>query len=157
METTNFQKRLKHLEDIQEIKDLHREYVYWVNSCEWDKVLDCFTEDAFANIGKHGPRKGKTELEKLFKVDIANNNQGKGRDGHFVIQPVISADGDIATGHWLMYIMIADKETGKAERWSNGRHDAEYERFNGKWKIKNIIWTRPWPVDPVTHPKVDEK
>jgi ketosteroid isomerase-like protein len=145
MTSEAMEKRLRRLEDIQEIKDLHREYIYWVNNCEWDKVIDCFTDDASANIGKHGLRKGKGELNKLFKVDIQNNNQGKGRDGHFAIQPVLSVAGDKATGHWLMYVMVSDPATGHALRWSHGRHDAEYARVDGKWKISSIVWTNPWP------------
>jgi ketosteroid isomerase-like protein len=137
--------RLQRLEDIQAIKDLHREYMFWVNECDWNKVIDCFTEDCSANIGKHGLRSGKASLEKLFKIDIQNNNKGKGRDAHFVTQPVISVQGDQANGHWLMYVMISDPETGKALRWANGRHDVEYVRVNGIWKIHSIIWTYPWP------------
>jgi ketosteroid isomerase-like protein len=139
------EKRLRRLEDIQDIKDLHREYIYWVNNCEWDRVIDCFTDDASANIGRHGLRRGKGELNKLFKVDIQNNNQGRGRDGHFAIQPVISVQGDKASGHWLMYVMVSDPATGNALRWSHGRHDAEYRRVDGKWKISSIVWTNPWP------------
>ena len=148
--------RLRRLEDIQEIKDLHREYVYWVNSCEWDKVLDCFTENAFANIGPHGPRRGKAELVQLFKQNIHGNNQGKGRDGHFAIAPVITVDGDRAKGHWLMYIMISHPETGNALHWWHGRHDVEYVRVDGKWKIDWIVFTSPWPREPGSFPR-DEK
>lgn len=143
----DYEKRLKRLEDTQEIKDLHREYVYWVNNCEWDKVIDCFTEDCSVNIGSWGLRRGKGSLPKLFKEDIAHNNKGKGRDGHFAIMPVITVDGDRAKGHWLMYIMISDPETGKALRWAIGRHDTEYAKVDGNWKIHTIIWTNPWPAN----------
>ena len=107
MTLEEYKMRLRRLEDIQEIRDLHHDYVFWINNCEWDKVIDCFTEDCSANIGKHGLRKGKDALQKLFKVDIHNNNQGKGRDGHFVMQPVIAVDEDKASGYWLMYIIFA--------------------------------------------------
>jgi ketosteroid isomerase-like protein len=145
LEDLDIKNRIRRIEDVQEIKDLHREYVYLVANCEWDKVIDCFTEDCLVNIGKWGLRKGKDSLQKLFKEDIGHNNQGKGRDGHFAIMPVIELDGDKASGHWLMYVMIADPNTGNALKWSNGRHDAEYARVNGKWKIHSIVWTRPWP------------
>jgi hypothetical protein len=147
MEKADYEKQLKRLVDIQEIKDLHREYVYWVNNCEWDKVIDCFTENCKVNIGRWGLRTGKNSMQKLFKEDIGHNNQGKGRDGHFAIMPVISVDGDKAKGHWLMYIMISDPETGRALKFANGRHDVEYARVNGKWKIHEIIWTNPWPAN----------
>ena len=96
MKSTDFEDRLKRLEDIQEIKDLHREYMFEVNNREWDRVIDRFSDDCSANIGRWGLRKGKESLQKLFKVDIAGNNKGKGRDGHFAIQPVIKVDEDKA-------------------------------------------------------------
>ncbi len=155
MEDIEYEKRLKRLEDIQAIKDLHREYVYWVNECNWDKVIDCFTEDYTVNIGKWGLRRGKESLQKLFKQDIAGNNQGKGRDGHFAVQPVITVNGDCATGHWLMYIIVSNPETGLAMRWAHGRHDAEYVRENEEWKIRSIIWTNPWPRESGSFPKLE--
>jgi len=155
MEAIEYEKRLKRLEDIQAIKDLHREYVYWVNECKWDEIIDCFTEDCAVNIGKWGLRRGKESLQKLFKQDIAGNNRGTGRDGHFAVQPVITVNDDVATGHWLMYIMISNPENGLAERWAHGRHDAEYIKVNGKWKIRSIVWTNPWPREPGSFPKLD--
>src|SRR4030042_3837879 len=137
MEDIEYEKRLRRLEDNQAIKDLHREYVYWVNECNWDKIIDVFTEDCTSNIGEWGLRRGKGSLQKLFKQDIAGNNQGKGRDGHFAVQPVITVSENCATGHWLMYIMVSNPETGLAMRWAHGRHDAEYIRVNGEWKIRS--------------------
>jgi ketosteroid isomerase-like protein len=152
---TEYEKRLKRLEDIEAIKDLHREYIYWVNECSWDKVIDCFTDECAVNIGKWGLRKGKASLQKLFKQDIAGNNKGKGRDGHFATQPVITVDGDSAVGHWLLYIMISNPETGMAMQWAHGRHDAQYTRVDGEWKISAITWTNPWPREPGSYPKLD--
>jgi ketosteroid isomerase-like protein len=157
MENIEQEKRLRRLEDIQAIKDLHREYIYWVNECNWDKVIDCFTDDCAVNIGKWGLRRGKESLPKLFKQDIAGNNQGMGRDGHFATQPVIYVNGDSATGHWLLYIMISNPENGLAMKWAHGRHDVEYTRVDGEWKIRSITWTNPWPREPGSYPKLEGK
>ena len=106
-----------------------------------DRLLHSRT--ARVNIGEWGLRRGKAALEKLFKVDIAGNNKGKGRDGHFAIQPVINVDGERADGHWLMYVMISDAETGGAKRWNHGRHDVEYARVDGQWKIDRYRLHQP--------------
>jgi ketosteroid isomerase-like protein len=156
MTLQEMEKGITDLENLEEIKKLHREYIYWVNSCEWDKVIDCFTDDCSVNIAKWGLRKGKESLQKLFKMDIGNNNQGAGRDGHFATQPVIAVDGDKATGHWLLYIMISEPVTGNASRWAHGRHDVEYAKVNGKWKIHSMIFTVPWPREPGSFPKLKE-
>ena len=156
MATDENNNRLRLLEDIQNIKDFHREYVYWVAACEWDKVIDCFTENCEVNISKWGLRKGKASLQKLFKDDIGNNNMGKGRDSHCAIMPVIKVDGDNARGQWLMYVFISDPETGAAMRWFAGRHDAEYLRVDGQWKMRRLVFTSPWPRTPDSFPILDE-
>jgi ketosteroid isomerase-like protein len=152
MKIDELEKRLRTLEDIEEIKSLHREYIYYLLNSQWKEMADCFTEDAMTNIWRHGPRYGKTEIMKFFSTTIAGMNSGKGRDAHFAIEPVISINGDKAKGHWMMYIFIADNNSGVA-RYSQGRYDAEYIRDGGKWKFKSLIYTRPWPVTPETLPK----
>jgi ketosteroid isomerase-like protein len=156
MPASEMEKTIRLLKDTQDIKDLHREYVYWVADCEWDMVIDCFTEDCSVNLSKWGLRKGKGSLQKLFKEDIAHNNMGKGRDSHVATMPVINVDGDQAHGHWLMYVFISDPDTGKALRWFAGRHDTEYRRINGQWKIHRIVYTAPWPRTADSVPKLEE-
>lgn len=137
-----YEKRLRVMEDIQSIQDLHYEYIYWVNLNDWDKIIDLFTEDCSANIGPWGMRRGKGSLQKLFKEDIGHNNKGKGRDGHVATMPVITVDGDKANAHWMLYIMITDPLKGNW--WYQGRHEVDYVRIDGRWKIHNI-WYRSWP------------
>ena len=156
MDNKEIEEQLNQLQDVQYIKDLHREYVYWVANCEWDRVIDCFTEDCSVNISKWGLRKGKASLTDLFKRDIGNNNMGRGRDSHCATMPVIKVDGDKAQGQWLMYVFISEPESGKALRWFAGRHDADYRRVEGQWKIHSLIYTAPWPRTSESVPKLDE-
>lgn len=139
------------MEDIEAIRDLHYEYIFMLNNRQWDDIIDCFAEDATANIGNHGLRKGKAEITRLFKERISKINAGNDRDAHFVVQPVISVDGDRAKGHWLMYIFINDPAVGV--RYVQGRHDCEYVKVDGKWKFQVVKYTRPWPVTPDSMPK----
>ena len=157
MPASEFGEIVKRLDDIQRIKDLHREYVYWVANCEWEQVIDCFTEDCSVNISKWGLRRGKASLQKLFKEDIAHNNMGKGRDSHVATMPVIKVNGNKAQGYWLMYVFISDPITGMASRWFAGRHDAEYRRVDNQWKIQKIVFTAPWPRTPDSMPKLEEQ
>ena len=129
-ELHNILKRIENIENLEALKDLHRRYMYYVNSHQWDDVLDCFTDDAVADIGMHGYHQGKDELSELFKVKIAKVNE-KWNGGHFVTQPIISVDGNNATGFWMLYICV-------------------YVKIDGRWKIKDIKYTRPWP-DPPKH------
>jgi ketosteroid isomerase-like protein len=148
----DIEKRLSILEDLEAIRKLHHGYILMLNNRQWDDIIDCFTEDAIANIGHHGLRKGKAEITELFKERIAKVNVGKARDAHFVADPVISIDGDKAEGHWLMYIFVSDPATNTV-RYTQGRHDCEYVKVNGKWKFKSVKYTRPWPIEPESVPK----
>ncbi len=150
MKLEDLKKKVQALEDLEEIKTLHREYMFWVNNRQWDDVVNCFTEDASALLPKHGLFKGKPEITHLYKDLVEKSNAGQGRDAHCVLQPVITVNGNSATGYWLMYIIISDPATGKLAMLVRGRHDVEYARVDGKWKIKSLIYTRPWPEDPDT-------
>jgi len=153
MTPEEMEKRLTYLEDLEAIRALHHEYMFQLNNRQWNDIVESFTEDGTANIGHHGLRKGKAEIEKLFKERISQMNAGKWRDAHNAIDPVITIDGNRAKGHWLMYIMISDPETGNALRWTQGRHDCEYEKVDGRWKFKSVKYTRPWPLEPESVPK----
>lgn len=151
----DYERKLKRLDNIQEIKDLHTNYAYWLCSREWEKIVDCFTEDAIVILHRRGRFEGKAEITKIFKV-VVQNNAGKGRDGHIALQPIINVDGDKATAQWLMYIMILDPKGGHENNWMHGRHDVEYVRINGKWKIQSMIFTSPWPREAWSFPKLEQ-
>ena len=144
MSSEDIAKRLQVLEDIEAIKQMHNEYLFYLNNEQWQEMADCFTEDATANI--HEIHHGKKEILKLFTEVIAKLNKGKIRDAHFAVQPVIVVEGDRAKGHWLIYILIADPETGNALRWVPGRYDCEYVKEEGEWKFSHLTYTSPWPV-----------
>jgi ketosteroid isomerase-like protein len=150
MKMEDLKKKVQALEDLEEIKTLHREYMFWVNNRQWDDVINCFTEDASVLLPMHGLFRGKDEITHLYKDLVDKINAGQARDAHFVLQPVITLNGNSAMSHWLMYIIISDPATGKLSRLIRGRHDAEYVRVDGKWKIKSLKYTRPWPEDPDT-------
>jgi uncharacterized protein (TIGR02246 family) len=131
-------KRIQVLEDKEAIRDLHYEYVYALASQQWDDMLECFTEDGVADIFTWGIRHGKKEIEELFKKQFAGKILPT--HGHLAAQPVIKVDGDKAEGYWILDMLLPDPV-----RWIQGRHDVRYTKENGKWKIKHIKFTRPWP------------
>lgn len=149
------EKQLKRFRDIHELQELHTNYAYWLCTREWDKIVDLFTDDAVAILGRLGRFEGREEINKLFKELVSKYNRGKGRDGHIVLQPIIKVDGDKATAQWLIYVMMLDPKGGHENMWMNGRHDVEYVRINGKWKIQYIVYTSPWPREAWSFPSLD--
>jgi ketosteroid isomerase-like protein len=149
-------RRLQALEDLEAIKNLHREYLFMVNNRQWKDIPNCFSEDAVIQLFHHPRATGMEEIRQHFAGEISRANAGKGRDAHFTTMPVIKVDGDRATGHWMMYIMIAHPETGNAQRIIQGRYSAEYVKIAGQWKYKQLVFVAPWPRQPDSTPKVDE-
>jgi len=140
MTPEELEKKIKVLEDIEEIKKLHINYVYLLCDLQWDDMLDCFAENATLDLLDQGVRKGKKEIGEVFHNVLAK--MIKRTDGHFVGQPVISVDGDKAKGYWILYLFFAEP----AVRWMQGRQDCEYVRVNGKWKFSSVKFTNPWPT-----------
>ena len=141
MTSEEIEKRLKVIEDIEAIKNMHNDYIYALASQQWDDMLDCFAEDSVADIWTHGPRKGKREIGELFR-----GFAGKilPTHGHLVAQPVIKVNGDTAEGYWILYVFLAEPEM----QWVQGRYDCRYVRINGEWKFSHLKYTRPWPPVP---------
>jgi ketosteroid isomerase-like protein len=149
------EKELRAFKDIKELQDLHTRYAYLLCTREWEKIVDLFTDDAVAVLHRRGRSRGKEELTKIFK-EVVQNNRGRGRDGHIALQPDIQVKGDKATAHWLMYIMILDPNGGHENMWTHGRHDVEYVRVDGAWKIKYMLFTSPWPREAWSNPTLEQ-
>jgi ketosteroid isomerase-like protein len=148
MNLEEMEKRLKALEDIEEIKSLQREYVFYVCNHQWDKVVDFFAEGATAYVRPEiGTCNGKEEIAKLYTEVVGKAAPKDG--GHFVSQPVIAVDGDTAKGRWLMYLFFPNKKI----QWIQARFDMEYVRVNGRWKFRSLKYTRPWPSATHDHAK----
>ncbi|MBN1191070.1 MAG: nuclear transport factor 2 family protein [Dehalococcoidales bacterium] len=140
MTVEEMEKRLRLLEDIEEIKKLHETYVYTLSSRQWDAWLDCFAEDAVADIQMHSLRRGKKEIEKLIWEDFDKLPK---TPGHLVEEPMIKVDGDRAKAHWILYLFRYTKPF-----WIQGRHECEYVKVNGRWKFSLVRFKRPWPPLP---------
>jgi hypothetical protein len=141
MSLEELKKRIRVLEDIEAIEKLHRKYIYSLSSRAWDDLLDCFSEDAVADIGQHGFRRGKKEIKELVYDDF---DKLEITPGHLACQPIITVDGDKASSYWILYLFPHEKPM----RWLQGKHEFEYIRIDGKWKFSKVKFTRPWPELP---------
>ncbi len=147
MTEEEFEKKLAALEAIEEIKQLQARYVNALLTPDWDKLIDCFAEDATLDIHA-GYVQGKAAISRIFKEDVSKNHIGQ--EGAFVVHPIISVDGDSAKASWLLYIQFAQPRklvprpnlgSGEdAPDWRQGFYDCEYKTENGKWKISMLKW-----------------
>lgn len=147
MNLEELEKRLRVLEDIEEIKQIQIRYVNDLTTTDWDDLVDCFSENAYVDLSQ-GYR-GKEEIAGFYKGEITMTHIGK--EGNFLVHPIISVDGDKATGRWLLYTLFSlphTLQTGAmpapvdAPDWMHGFYDMEYVRENGKRKISMLKWRR---------------
>ena len=146
MTIKEMEKRLQALEDLEEIKKLHRKYISYLDNLEFEKALDLFTEDAIAEVRNSGPRRGKKEIGEIYLGVLAKRTTRK--DGHLVGQPDITVEGNKAKGHWIVYILFSDPSI----QWVQGRNDCEYVKENGQWKFSKLKFTRTLASQPHLFP-----
>lgn len=150
------QKQIIKLQDIQELQELHTNYAYLLLARDWEKIADLFTDDAVAILHKRGRFRGKAAIIDIFKNVVRNNSKGKGRDSHIAVQPVIHVNGDKAAAQWLMFVISTDPASGVESIIQHGRHEMEYARVDGKWKIKYMLFTSPWPREAWSNPTPEQ-
>jgi ketosteroid isomerase-like protein len=144
--------RLRRLDDIESIKQLHRRYVRKLADRDWDGMTDLFTDDAVTDIRSHGRTEGKQQLaEKVFQE---LKGLVKSADGYILSSPVIEIepDADGAYGEWTWHRHICEFRTyGGYIRawgpWMEGRYRCHYQRVDGQWKFKDM-WFRVVLPDP---------
>jgi hypothetical protein len=134
------EKRVRVVEDIEEIKQLHVNYVNLLMDCDWTAIMDLFAESAGADFGGGNVIYGKDVIEKHFRGHIAQHHIGK--EGDVCIHPMITVDGDKAKGKWLLYMMYFHPVTVQSMFWVQGYYNCEYIRENGKWKFSLFRWKR---------------
>jgi len=135
--------KVQKLEDLEEIKKLHREYIACIDKMETYKVPDMFAEDGTAEIQDSGELKGKKAIEELYARGYLSQRKAR-TDGHLCGEPIISVNGDKAKGHWTVYIFFSEPSV----QWTQGINDCEYVKENGKWKFKKLKFVRTVASDP---------
>jgi hypothetical protein len=146
------EKRIQSLEDAEEIRELQANYIYWLSNREWDKIVDCFAEKGTVKIESQPRQKGKEQIAEHFKY-LTTNYELFQEGGRLLAQPVISVNGNKASGYWTMaqfrYNFTTSSQTVSLfGPGLQGRYDMKYVKENGKWKFADMKYTRPWPENP---------
>jgi hypothetical protein len=146
MDLKELEKRVKAIEDLEEIKQMHREYMSCLDNIDFAKALDFFTEDAEVEVRNSGVMKGRKNYSRIYLGTLAQRKER--HDGHLVGQPVITVDRNTARGHWIVYMFFSVP----AIEWVQGRHDCEYVKENGKWKFSKLKFARTLASKPNLYP-----
>ena len=63
--------RVQAIEDLEEIKIMHREYMSCLDNIQFEKALDFFTEDAEVEVRFSGVMKGRENYSKIYLGTLA--------------------------------------------------------------------------------------
>ena len=147
MTLEELEKRVRTLEDVEEIKNLQVSYINYLIKTQWDEIVNCFAENGVFDAHS-GIAKGHEAIGKILREKIAEHHIGQ--EGIFVVHPFLTVDGDKAKGSWLLYMQwaqprkliprLAISNTDDAPDWMQGFYENEYVRENGKWKISYLKW-----------------
>lgn len=141
------EERLQVTEDLEAIKQVHHKYMNAFTQAKWDDAFECFAEDCVLDVAPTGKFvvKGKAEIIKFYNEHLTNRHTGK--EGDFLVHPIITVDGSKAKGNWLMYMMYPISGPDQHMVLIQGVYNAEYVKVNGQWKF-SFLQHRPRIIEP---------
>lgn len=152
--------RITRLKDIKEIKKLQKIYGYYQDYCEWQKIVDLFTDnDPSVEEADRGVYQGKESVRRYFIDLLGGGPDMPGRPGYlgimFQLQGVVTVEpgGESAKGRWYGMGMEAKPivslhEGELRQTWIHGIYENEYVKEGGKWLFKklyfNLVFRTPF-------------
>jgi uncharacterized protein (TIGR02246 family) len=132
--------RVRDLESVKEIEDLHRTFVRAVADREFDGLEQFFTDDATIDMRSHGPKTGRTAIREHFShmADVPLDGAG-----YVLSSPVVEVTGDSASAVWTWHrfhsqAIVAGQPTRVFGVWQEGRYHCEYRRVDVGWLISRM-------------------
>jgi ketosteroid isomerase-like protein len=127
------ERRLRLLEDKEEIRRLRDDYHGCINDGRFDEIVGLFTDDAHVELGYLATYTGRDAIDMGFR--------GMGERERFYIKQFIHShridvDGDTGTG--VSYLEARYGRYGTSYLVS-GRYDDIYRRVDGRWKFASMI------------------
>jgi hypothetical protein len=147
MSIEDLEKRIRALEEVEQIKKLHQRYINLMDNLRYEEVLDLFTDDASVEVRDSGVKRGRKELAEVY-LGLAQKRGAERFDGHMAIEPDITVDGDSAKGTWVIYMLFSKPSI----QWVQGKNECEYRKVDGNWKIAKLKFTRTLASDRLLYP-----
>jgi hypothetical protein len=134
MTDSTLEERITRLEDIEAIKQLKVRYSHICDDMHNpDKIASVFAEDGVWESPDFGTATGHAEIRELFTKFQATFSFSQ----HNMTNPLITVDGDRATGVWYIQGPWNYADSG-AKQWFALRYDDEYVKIDGEWKYKHL-------------------
>ncbi|MGX7895937.1 nuclear transport factor 2 family protein [Tsuneonella sp. HG222] len=138
---------LTELHDIKEISQLQARYLYYMQSHEYDRVLDLFALDDLSvsvEISSTGVYVGAEKIRALFLELFKPLFTSPGSlPIHMMSTEVVevSADGASALGMWQTLGCNAfPTSEGLVATWQQGKYDNAFSKTGDRWRILRLRW-----------------
>ena len=137
MSLEDLERKIKVLEDIEQIKQLkHRYCGYCDDNYDADAIVGLFTEDAIWDGGDFGKLEGREAIRSFFQ----KTPQILPFAIHMVLNPIIEVSGDKAKGTWYLF-QPCTFGNGNRAVWGSARYDEDYVRVGGRWMFQHLRLT----------------
>ena len=134
MSLEDLERRVRRVEDIEAIRELKARYcAYCDDAYDPDGIASLFTEDAVWDGGPLGRCDGREAIRRFFREASRRVSFAI----HHVTNPMITVDGDRASGRWYLLQPCTVAE-GERAVWMAARYSDEYVRVGGDWKFRNV-------------------
>ena len=129
-------RRIRLLQDTEEIENLISMYGYYLDKQQWDLLTDLFAEDISMEISQRGIYVGRKSVRRAWELFGPQNIERNHLHNHIQMQPVIhlAPDGQRA---WVRSRALSQLGTlGSVGIWGDSVYENEFVKEEGVWKIK---------------------
>lgn len=124
------ERRVRVLEDIEDIRKLKSRYWRCVDRKLWDEIVECFSEDMVLSVLSRSIE-GRNACVKFLKDTLSQTVSV--HQGHQSEIEIMSESTARAT--WMLNDLLLDMQPG-VNFTGFGYYEDEYAREDGGWKIK---------------------
>lgn len=141
MDLQAIEQQVQTLEDIEAIRKLKARYCLAVDVRDEEGFVSLFTEDAVWDGGSIGRYEGREAIRGFFRAIP----QTLAFALHYVMNPIITVQGERATGTWYLLEPCTTVKDNQAV-WGAARYEEEYVKVGGAWKFRRLqllssFWT----------------
>ncbi|MFB6309686.1 MAG: nuclear transport factor 2 family protein [Salinirussus sp.] len=126
--------------DREAIHELKYEYHRSLDADETDAMLSVFTDDAVIH---HDGAANSLHGIQEYQEWIEDVTSGRFRSTHMAMNPIVTLDGDEATGQW-QYFVVNDR--GADLSFGQGSYDDSYQRTGDGWRIASSTIYRNYSI-----------
>ena len=132
--------------DVEEIRKLKARYFRLLDQQDWQGVSDVFAPDALIDVSSStvsGSGRGVYSSRDSFVDTVSKLLHGAVTVHHGHTEEIELTGADNASGLWAMEDRIWFPEGSPVRTlWGAGWYEEEYERVDGRWRIKRMMLHR---------------